>query len=545
MFSSASPGPGMWLQPSRQRRRRPFPVVPVLVLVVLLVAAAGAFAVVAQRNAAADRQRQVAERFAGAWAKGDYAAMWSLTTPESRRADSAAQFAASYRDALRQATVTQVRVGWVGKLSGGRVPITVVMPTRLFGELKGTISVPVRKDGDTAFVAWSRALRLPGLRGEEVVQRRVLRRPERASVLASTGRRLADEPTAAAIAGTRPGAGSEGSGLEALYDARLSGRPGAELRFGTRVVRHVPIRRARSVKTTISPRLQRAATAALGDRLGGIAVLRPRTGDVLALSGLAVSGPQPPGSTFKIITLAAALEARIARPSSTYPVGTFATLSGVRLRNASDESCGGTLRAAFAISCNSVFAPLGARLGARRLVRAAERFGFNERLEIPAFKPSTIPEAGELKDDLAVGASAIGQDRDLATPLEMASVAATIGNRGMRARPRLVRGEKVVRRRVVRPSVARDVRTMMLEVVRSGTGTAAALPGVAVAGKTGTAELRPTAGGPPDPKNTDAWFVAFAPAERPRVAVAVMLIGAGAGGAAAAPLAREVLAAAL
>jgi len=86
---------------------------------------------------------------------------------------------------------------------------------------------------------------------------------------------------------------------------------------------------------------------------------------------------------------------------------------------------------------------------------------------------------------------------------------------------------------------------MMLAVVAGGTGTAAALPGVEVAGKTGTAELRPTAGGPPDPKNTDAWFVAFAPARSPKVAVAVMLVGAGQGGASAAPLARQVLSAAL
>jgi cell division protein FtsI/penicillin-binding protein 2 len=86
---------------------------------------------------------------------------------------------------------------------------------------------------------------------------------------------------------------------------------------------------------------------------------------------------------------------------------------------------------------------------------------------------------------------------------------------------------------------------MMIGVVRGGTGTAAALPGVTVAGKTGTAELVSTQGGAPDPKNTDAWFVAFAPAEAPRVAVAVMLVGAGAGGAAAAPVARQVLAAAL
>ena len=144
-----------------------------------------------------------------------------------------------------------------------------------------------------------------------------------------------------------------------------------------------------------------------------------------------------------------------------------------------------------------------------------------------------------------MGASAIGQDRDLATPLVMAGVGATIANLGVHVRPRLVTSEPVARRRAVRRTVARQVRTMMLGVVRSGTGTAAAIPGVQVAGKTGTAELRPTAGGPPDPKNTDAWFVAFAPARQPRFAVAVMLIGAGAGGKAAAPIARSVLQAAL
>jgi cell division protein FtsI/penicillin-binding protein 2 len=192
-----------------------------------------------------------------------------------------------------------------------------------------------------------------------------------------------------------------------------------------------------------------------------------------------------------------------------------------------------------------VFAPLGAKLGAKRLVAAAEAFGFNQDLTVPAFKPSTIPAPSELKDDLAVGASAIGQDRDLATPLEMASVGATIGNHGVRARPRITRDAPVRRKRVVRRSVASSVRTMMLSVVSSGTGVAAALPGVQVAGKTGTAELRPTAGGPPDPKNTDAWFVAFAPAQAPTLAVAVMLVGAGAGGAAAAPVARQVLASAL
>lgn len=536
----------MWLEPTRRRRhrRRHFPVIPILILLVLLAAAAGAFVVVHRRHVVEERRQAVVEQFAAAWAKRDYARMWTLTTARAKRADSRAQFVASYNDAARQATVTEVRPGTPGALRDGRARLPVSVRTRLFGTLRGNVSVPVVDEGDTARIDWSRALRLPGLRGEEVVRRKVLTRPARANVLSANGGRLADEPTAAGIAGTPPGGDSAGTGLEALYDDRLGGRPGAELHFGSRLIRKVPIKRARSVRTTIVPRIQRAASGALGNRVGGIAVVRPRTGDVLALSGLAVSGPQPPGSTFKIITLAAALQAGIARPSSSYPVRTYALLSGVKLRNASDESCGGTLANSFAISCNSVFAPLGAKLGARRLVAAAERFGFNEPLKIPAFKPSTIDRA-DLKDDLAVGAAAIGQNRDLATPLTMATVGAAIGNRGIRAKPRLVRGPRVQRRRAVPASVARDVRTMMLGVVRGGTGTAAALPGVAVAGKTGTAELRPTAGGPPDPKNTDAWFVAFAPAERPTVAVAVMLVGAGAGGAAAAPLAREVLAASL
>jgi cell division protein FtsI/penicillin-binding protein 2 len=184
-----------------------------------------------------------------------------------------------------------------------------------------------------------------------------------------------------------------------------------------------------------------------------------------------------------------------------------------------------------------VFAPLGARLGAKRLVAMAERFGFNEKPALPAAKPNTIPR--HLKDSLAVGASAIGQDKDLATPLGMASVAATIGNHGVRARPRVA--GRVVRHRAVSRRVAATVRDMMIGVVRGGTGTAAALPGVTVAGKTGTAELVANS---TDPKDADAWFVAFAPAEAPKVAVAVMLVGAGFGGTAAAPIARQVMLAA-
>jgi cell division protein FtsI/penicillin-binding protein 2 len=200
------------------------------------------------------------------------------------------------------------------------------------------------------------------------------------------------------------------------------------------------------------------------------------------------------------------------------------------------------LTEAFTKSCNSVFAPLGAKLGAQRLVATARAFGFNEQPKIPAAKPSTISPPSQLRDSLAVGAAAIGQDRDLATPLQMASVGATIALDGRRTQPRITTIDPVVSQQVLPTKVAHQVRSMMLDVVRSGTGTAAAIAGVEVAGKTGTAELRPNS---TNPKDADAWFVAFAPAQHPTVAVAVMLIGAGFGGTAAAPIAKQVLQAAL
>jgi cell division protein FtsI/penicillin-binding protein 2 len=210
-----------------------------------------------------------------------------------------------------------------------------------------------------------------------------------------------------------------------------------------------------------------------------------------------------------------------------------------------------------------VFAPLGAKLGARRLVAAAEAFGFNETPALAGALPSTIPPAAEIGDDLAVGSSAIGQGRLLATPLEFANIAATIAEGGVRAQPTLRKGAPPVRARATPGPVARTVASYMESVVTDGTGKSAAIPGVRVAGKTGTAELRTTTPPPPTPvtdesdpdavppppvedtTDTTAWFAAYAPARRPRYAVAVMLVGQGAGGATAAPAARTVLAAAL
>jgi peptidoglycan glycosyltransferase len=508
------------------------------VLVVLAAIAAGVVVWQTHTNATQDR-RHAAERFTTAWARSDWAAMWRALTPAARTAHPQAGFVAANRNAMRAAGVSAIRIGRLGRARGGSLPVAVVMRTREFGTLRGTVLLPVSGQGTGAGVDWDPSLRVPGLRRGEAVRRRSGPQPQRASVLAADGTRLDATALGASIAGQ---AGAHPTGLERRFDGRLGGHPSASLVFGKRVVARTHAVPGRSVHTTVRPGLMQKAAAALGGKLAGVAVIRPRDGAVLALAGLAVSAPQPPGSTFKIITASAALAHGLATPSSRYPVRTSATLSGVKLRNASGEACGGTLTQAFTASCNSVFAPLGAKIGARRLVAMARSFGFGEQPNVPAAKPSTIAPAAGLRDDLAVGAAAIGQDRDLATPLEMASAGATIALGGRRARPRITTLDPVVRHRAVSTKVAHQVRSMMLNVVRSGTGTAAAIPGVQVAGKTGTAELRPNSS---NPKDADAWFVAFAPALHPTVAVAVLVVGAGFGGTAAAPIAKRVLTAAL
>jgi len=292
--------------------------------------------------------------------------------------------------------------------------------------------------------------------------------------------------------------------------------------------------------------------AALAGRLGGIAALDSRTGEIRALAGIAFSAPQPPGSTFKIVTATAALEARAVRPRTMFPVQTAALIDGVELENANGEFCGGSFRDSFAHSCNSVFAPLGVRIGSRRIVDAALRYGWNAPPSVLGEAPSTIPQAEEIVSPLEVGSTAIGQGKVLATPLRLASVAQTVGSGGVRFEPRLEAGRAPMRVRVTSRRVARTLGSLMRGVVDYGTGTAAAIPGVAVAGKTGTAELEDTRGPqadeqppPDDGSNTDAWFTAYAPARRPRIAVAVMFVRAGTGGGTAAPAARLVLGQAL
>jgi peptidoglycan glycosyltransferase len=530
--------------PSRGGRggvRRAFARLLGAIAIVAVLAGAGYavwYAVV--RDDGTDARQAAAQRFATAWAHRDARAMWQALSPAGRRAHPEARFVAAYRSANKAAGVEAVRVGRPAPERTGRIDLRVSVRTDDFGTLAGVVALPVSGRGDEAGVDWNTGLRLPGLRPGEAVRRRAGRAPTRGTITAADGTQLDATGLGASIAGTEA---PKPTGLQRVYDKRLGGHPSERLLFGDRQVAKVAAVAGRSVRTTIRPGLMADAAAALGDRVGGVAVVRPRDGAVLALAGLAVSAPQPPGSTFKIITASAALERGLATPATRYPVRTFATLSGTKLRNASGESCGGTLTEAFIDSCNSVFAPLGARLGAGTISSYATRFGFGETTaRVPALKPSTIGTRAQLRDDLAVGAASIGQDRDLATPLEMATVAATIAADGTRARPHLATGDPVVRHKAVSAKVAHQVRAMMLGVVRSGTGTAAAIPGVEVAGKTGTAELVADS---KDAKSSDAWFVAFAPASQPTVAVAVMLVGAGFGGSSAAPIAKKVLTATL
>jgi cell division protein FtsI/penicillin-binding protein 2 len=301
-----------------------------------------------------------------------------------------------------------------------------------------------------------------------------------------------------------------------------------------------------TVTTTINPAVERAEITAIAGRSAGMAAMDPRTGAVEALAGVAFSALQPPGSTMKIITATAALEAKIVKLSDTFADASSADVGGFILHNANGEVCGGTFLNAFAVSCNSVFAPLGVRLGGKRLVAMAEKFGFNQPTSILGAAESTIPTADKIGSDTDVGSSAIGQGQVQATALEMTDVGATIAMAGRRPIPTLLAHQRPQFVHVTSSHIAHLVQRMMIAVVNFGTGTSAQIPGVVVAGKTGTAELGDTSGPNGNtPQNTDAWFVGYAPAGAPRIVVGALFPNQGAGGATAAPAVHDVLAAAL
>lgn len=372
------------------------------------------------------------------------------------------------------------------------------------------------------------------------------------------------------------------SGLEDAYDAALTppdttGDVGAQL---AEIVEAITGRsaaaRGADVVTTIVPAVQQAlySRLALHSRAGGV-VLDPRTGAILALGSVpsfdpndlagefqsllhdphspllnrAIDGLYPPGSTFKIFTASAALDSGAVTMESTFYDPGYFTIGNFTLHDNEFEATGTQdLTGAFALSSNVDFGQIALKMGTRTFYDYIDRWGIGKSVDfqIPANADRVPPEDSIVPGELAQ--MGFGQGALLMTPLRMALLAATIANGGSEPRPYIVR--QVVRQGApsgsygaaelanpISADTAANVRKMMVAVVQHGTGTPAQLPGVTVAGKTGTAT---------NPFGiAHSWFVCFAPAENPRVVVAVVVENAGYGAEVAAPIAREVLRTAL
>jgi len=365
------------------------------------------------------------------------------------------------------------------------------------------------------------------------------------------------------------------TGIERRYDLALLGLPVTDPWEALQeAMGRTP--EGNDVVLTVDSAVQQAAVQALGGRRGAVVVLDPRTGAVLAmvsrpnydpatvdaewaslsrdaqapLFDRATQGQYPPGSSFKTVTLTAALGSGRVGLADAVNCPVAIDVGGVAIHNFEHEQFGQiSVLQAFVASCNTAFVQIGQRTGAAAVLAAARAFGLGQA--VPFDLPTSAGYLPPLRDLGRRGLAQIsfGQGSLLVTPLQMALVAAAVGNAGIMMRPFLVsqirapdgrilqtvaqRGSRVV---MSAPLAARVTRAM-IEVVRSGTGTAAQVPGVTVAGKTGTAE---------NPHGTThAWFIAFAPAQGPTVALAVIVENGGVGGQVAAPVARQVLAAAL
>jgi peptidoglycan glycosyltransferase len=380
------------------------------------------------------------------------------------------------------------------------------------------------------------------------------------------------------------------TGVESVYNNQLLGRD-AELQ-----IENLPdvFNSESTGKVVLSLRadLQRAAVDALGNQHGSVVAMDVKTGQILAMYSNPSFDPNPlaghdtpsvqqyfkllnadpakpalqrayrerypPGSTFKTVTASVGLEAGVTSPDKTYPTLRALTLpqTSNKLENFGGESCGGTLANSFRISCNTTFGQIGLDLG-DRFPPGAEKFGINAGappidLE-PGAASSIGPLVGQFQDDQPLFAFAgIGQGDVAVTPLEMALVAEGIANGGVIMKPHVVAeirdaNDDLVRRTdeeawltAISPATAQAVTAMMVTVVQNGTGTRARIPGVTVAGKTGTAQ----AAGDPRPH---AWFIGFAPAEAPQIAIAVIVERGGnsgneaTGGAVAGPIAKTII----
>jgi peptidoglycan glycosyltransferase len=340
-------------------------------------------------------------------------------------------------------------------------------------------------------------------------------------------------------------------------------------------------REGNDVFTTIDPQAQQVARDGLAGRAGSVVAIEPATGRIRAFVSVpsydpgdvprhfgdllrapgsplldrAVQAGYPPGSTMKVVTATAALDSGRYTPNSVVDGKSPKRIGGVPLNNFGNEDFGPiTLTTALTNSVNTVWAEVGQKLGKETMFDYMGRYGFDRKplIDLP---PDEIRASGVRgrggrllgpSDAIDIGRVAIGQERLQVTPLQMALVAAGVANGGSLMRPHLVervkdRDGRTVRRikpseqnRVMKESTAADLAAMMTNVVKEGTGTAAALQGIDVAGKTGTAEVGNTI--------NQAWFIGFAPVDNPRVAVAVTVERTtGQGGTVAAPIAKSVM----
>jgi len=376
------------------------------------------------------------------------------------------------------------------------------------------------------------------------------------------------------------------TGLERYRSAALDGETGTSVQS---ILDQLQGRKPQgnTLITTLKPSAQRTAIAALGEHEGAVVALEPRTGAVEVMASTpsynanaaasrsaytrithesgapllnrAVQYGYAPGSTFKVVTATAAIDTGQFTPESTLSGRNELLVSGEPLKNDDNESFGEiTLTEALAHSVNTVYAQVAERLGKATMARYMRRFGFDRepQLDYPAKEMSASGEYrnGRLLSPTStyvdVGRMGIGQDKLAVTPLQMAEVAAAVANHGRLMVPHLTsaivepdghvlqRISPKVQSVVMKRSTAAAVTTMMEAVIYSpgATGTSAQIPGVRVAGKTGTAETQIGT------EINNVWFIAFAPAQNPTVAVAVTLKGVpGQGATFAAPVARQVM----
>ncbi len=370
------------------------------------------------------------------------------------------------------------------------------------------------------------------------------------------------------------------SGLEETFNDELLGK-GTNLNLRTLGNRLLGTsKKGNSLKLTVNNQLQRVATDSLGGRKGAVVALDPKTGAVLAmvthptfdpnvtvpmdgrdttaawealnadpgrpLFNRPTSGLYPPGSSFKVVVAAAALDVGVVTPETVFDCAGKLVVQGYTIYDFARKSHGDlTFAEALVVSCNITFAQVGLRLGAEALVQYAEEFGFNKPMPFDLPTEASKIQSADTMDQVALAAASFGQGQDLATPLQMAQVAAAIANGGVLLRPFLVDeirdyNNKIIEQfgpsrlaEVVSPRTAETLTDIMVDVVDDGTGTAAQIDGVKVAGKTGTAEV--------EGQEPHAWFICFAPADDPVIAIAVIVENGGEGGRTAAPIARDVL----